>query len=46
MTRNVLGETQASTAEYLDVFEERRQVLTTKLPSEIGFARGLMSLDG
>ncbi|WP_255424131.1 hypothetical protein [Wolbachia endosymbiont of Pentalonia nigronervosa] len=39
MTRNVLGETQASTAEYLDVFEERRQ---TKLPPEIGFARGLM----
>ncbi len=42
MTRNVLGETQASTAEYLDVFEERRQVLTTKLPSEIDFARGLL----
>ncbi|MBD0391112.1 biotin--[acetyl-CoA-carboxylase] ligase [Wolbachia endosymbiont of Pentalonia nigronervosa] len=45
MMRNVLGETQASTAEYLDVFEEHRQVLTTKLPSEIGFARGLLKSD-
>ncbi|AWW50834.1 hypothetical protein ASM33_08220 [Wolbachia endosymbiont of Folsomia candida] len=30
-----LGEVQTSTAEYSDVFEERRQALTTKLPSEI-----------
>ncbi|WP_255424126.1 hypothetical protein [Wolbachia endosymbiont of Pentalonia nigronervosa] len=42
MMRNVLGKTQTSTTEYLDVFEERRQVLTTKLPSEVGYARGLL----
>lgn len=42
MIRNVLGETQASTAEYLDVFEESSQVLTTKLPSEIGFSKDLL----
>ncbi|WCR53908.1 MAG: Lysine--tRNA ligase [Wolbachia endosymbiont of Ctenocephalides orientis wCori] len=29
-----LGEAQVSTAEYCDVFEERKQALTTKLPSE------------
>jgi len=33
------GETQTSTAEYLDVFKECRQVLMTKLLSEVGFAR-------
>ena len=35
----VLGETQMSTAEYMDIFEERRQVLTTKLPLEIEFRK-------
>ncbi len=34
-----LGEAQASTAEYLNVFEERRQASTTKLPSEIEFRK-------
>jgi len=38
--RNVLGKMQASTAEYLDAFEKCRQVLTTKLLSEIGFLSG------
>ncbi|WP_395463246.1 riboflavin synthase [Wolbachia endosymbiont of Cantharis cryptica] len=35
-----LGEVQASTAEYLDVFEEHSQASTTKLPSEIEFQKG------
>ncbi len=35
-----LGEAQASTAEYLNVFEEHSQALTTKLPSEIEFQKG------
>lgn len=34
MIRNVLGKMQASTTEYLDAFENGRQVLTTKLLSE------------
>ncbi|WP_395463057.1 DNA polymerase III subunit delta' [Wolbachia endosymbiont of Cantharis cryptica] len=32
-----LGEAQMSTTEYLNVFEERKQTSTTKLPSEIEF---------
>ncbi|WCR53187.1 MAG: Phosphomannomutase/phosphoglucomutase [Wolbachia endosymbiont of Ctenocephalides orientis wCori] len=35
----VLGEEKMSTAEYLNVFEERKQSSTTKLPSEIEFQR-------
>lgn len=38
--RNVLGKMQVSTAEYLDIFEKRRQVLTINLPSKIGFLSG------
>ncbi|WP_255424134.1 hypothetical protein [Wolbachia endosymbiont of Pentalonia nigronervosa] len=35
----VRGEVQASIAEYLDVFKEYRQVLMTKLLSEVGSLR-------
>ncbi|VVC38932.1 Toluene tolerance Ttg2/phospholipid-binding protein MlaC,Mur ligase, C-terminal [Cinara cedri] len=42
MMRNVLGETQVSNEKYLDIFEERRQILTTKLPSRIGFSKDLL----
>ncbi|VVC42738.1 Alkaline-phosphatase-like, core domain,BPG-independent PGAM, N-terminal,Rickettsial palindromic [Cinara cedri] len=35
-----LEEVQASTTEYLDVFEERSSASTTKLPSEIKFRKG------
>ncbi|WCR54114.1 MAG: Glycine--tRNA ligase beta subunit [Wolbachia endosymbiont of Ctenocephalides orientis wCori] len=35
-----LGESQISTAEYSNVFEERNQVSTTKLPSEIELCKG------
>nr|WP_265037617.1 riboflavin synthase [Wolbachia endosymbiont (group A) of Anomoia purmunda] len=38
--KKFLGEAQASTAEYLSVFEEHSQALTTKLPSEIEFQKG------
>ncbi len=34
-----LGEVQASTTEYLDVFEEHSSASTTKLPSEIEFRK-------
>ncbi|APR98814.1 PD-(D/E)XK nuclease family protein [Wolbachia endosymbiont of Folsomia candida] len=34
-----LGEVQASTAEYSNVFEEQRQASTTKLPSEIALCK-------
>nr|WP_323738869.1 palindromic element RPE1 domain-containing protein [Candidatus Trichorickettsia mobilis] len=34
-----LGDTQASTAEYIEIREERSQVSTTKLPSEIEFGK-------
>jgi len=37
--KKFLEEEQASTAEYLDVFEERRSASTTKLPSEIEFRK-------
>ncbi|WCR54094.1 MAG: hypothetical protein PG981_001116 [Wolbachia endosymbiont of Ctenocephalides orientis wCori] len=40
-----LGESQMSTAEYSNVFEEHNQVSMTKLPSETGSARGLLSKD-
>ncbi|UCM86141.1 MAG: palindromic element RPE1 domain-containing protein [Rickettsia endosymbiont of Culicoides impunctatus] len=36
-----LGKTKSSTAAYLNVREERRRVLTTKLPIKLGYARGL-----
>ncbi|HCE59712.1 MAG TPA: hypothetical protein DEQ74_02675 [Wolbachia sp.] len=35
----VRGEVQASTAEYLGVFEERSSASTTKLPSKIEFRK-------
>ncbi|HCE59594.1 MAG TPA: type I glyceraldehyde-3-phosphate dehydrogenase [Wolbachia sp.] len=37
--KKFLGEVQASTTEYLDVFEECRSTSTTKLPSEIEFQK-------
>ncbi|WP_341763617.1 palindromic element RPE1 domain-containing protein [Candidatus Tisiphia endosymbiont of Beris chalybata] len=37
-----LGETKSSTAAYIDVREEQRGVLTTKLPIRLGYARGLI----
>ncbi|MCC8371435.1 MAG: palindromic element RPE1 domain-containing protein [Rickettsia endosymbiont of Pseudomimeciton antennatum] len=38
-----LGKTKSSTAAYLNVREERRRVLTTKLPIRLGYARGLVN---
>jgi len=34
-----LGKTKVSTAEYIDIFEERRLVLTTKSPTRLGLKK-------
>ncbi|MCC8483987.1 MAG: hypothetical protein LN561_05535 [Rickettsia endosymbiont of Labidopullus appendiculatus] len=34
-----LGKTKSSTVAYSDVCEERRRVLTTKLPIRLGYVR-------
>ncbi|OZG31453.1 alanine racemase [Rickettsia endosymbiont of Culicoides newsteadi] len=44
ITEEFLGKTKLNTAADEDVHEERRRVLTTKLPIRLGYARGLMTL--
>ena len=43
MDEEFLGKTKLRSASYLNVREHRKQVLTTKLPSRMSYARGLLS---